>query len=278
MTPVGPARDDDPTDAPAPAAAGDAGGYVAASVVGEPDSSGPPPLAVRPPPAGDEVLRSLARDVPPREPDLVVPLPPKRPAPPSRRRWHTGLTVAVTVLLLALFVALVRAEGGTGGPVAAGLPGAAGAAAPENPDPAPAAPRVEAIRAEVSSVDPSGGSGFRRDDGRWRTQSYTSPSFGNLKDGVGLLLDLGTPRAVTAVRVDADGPLDLELRAGDRPAKDGEAFARVAAADGADGPTQLDGSKGGEHRYWLVWVTGLAPGDGGYRAVLGDPAVTGPAR
>jgi hypothetical protein len=246
----------------------------------------PPPLDVLPTRDQAEsvaVLRSLAQSVPGRqaapEPDLVVPLPPKRPPrPPKReRRWNTGLTVAVTVLLLVLFVGLVRAEGGTGGPVATGLPGLAAAAAPAQPRPKPAAPKVVTIPAQVSSVDPTGGSGFRREDGSWRTQSYNSPTFGNLKDGVGLLLDLGAPRAVTEVRLDAEGPLDLELRAGDEPTDDGGSYAEVSTADGADGAVALSGAKGGKHRYWLVWVTSLAPGDGGHRAVLSTPAVRGPA-
>ena len=249
----------------------------------------------------DEVLRSLARSTGPSspptpappppapEPELVVPLPPKRVKPPKpprtppaavlRERWSSGLTVAVTVLLLALVVTLVRAEGGTGGPVAAGLPGAAGGAATAAaPKPKPAKPSVETIRARVSSVDPSGGSGLRRDGDVWRTQRYASATFGNLKDGVGLLLDLGAARAVTTVALDVEGPIDVELRAGDRPADDGDAFTEVAAASGAEGETELSGTKGGEHRYWLVWVTRLASTGGGYEAVVGQPTVRGPAR
>jgi len=212
--------------------------------------------------------------------------PPKTPRTPLadrgravRERWSSGLTVVVTVLLVALLVGLVRAEGGTGGPATAGLPGAAAgdrAAAPAKPE--PAKPSAETIRAEASSVDPSGGSGLRRDGDVWRTQSYASATFGNLKDGVGLLLDLGTARAVTTVSLDVEGPIDVELRAGDRPAQDGGAFTEVATASGADGATELSGAKGGEHRYWLVWVTRLAPAGGGYEAVLGRPVVRGPAR
>ena len=70
----------------------------------------------------------------------------------------------------------------------------------------------------ITSFDPSGGSGFRRDGAAWRTQTYVSADFGGLKDGVGLLLDLGASQAVIKVTLDVvDAPIAVELRAGDSP-------------------------------------------------------------
>ena len=51
----------------------------------------------------------------------------------------------------------------------------------------------------------------------------------------------------------------------------------MAKAGDASGTTTLDASKGGKHRYWVVWVTELAPGGGGFAAVVGQPKVAGPA-
>jgi hypothetical protein len=135
------------------------------------------------------------------------------------------------------------------------------------------------IPATVSSMDPSGGSGFRPDGGNaWRTQTYQSATFGNLKAGVGLLLDAGTPRAVGAVTFDVvGGPLAVELRAADTRAGSQTSYSRITGADAASGPTRLVVTGGAKHRYWLIWVTRLAPADGGYRAVLRHPAVKAPS-
>jgi hypothetical protein len=195
--------------------------------------------------------------VPPRRPSLVRELFGRRNGP---------LVALLIVLLLVLAVILLRPTNN-----------ADNAQAPARTPAAGARPAQQAIQAQVSSVDPVGGSGFRREGDRWRTQSYGSAEFGNLKDGVGLLLDLGSPRAVTDVTLDVQGPVDIELRAGDQAVQDGTSFDQVAAKPGADGATKLDGTKGGKHRYWLVWVTKLANDGGGYSAVLGQPKVSGPA-
>jgi hypothetical protein len=238
------------------------------------------------------------------KPRAKPPKPPKPPRPPRQPREPKvgpalstlrdragrgagGRWAALLALLaVVIFVALSRASGGTGTTTPAGsrapsIVGNLAAAAPAKaaPSKAPAAKPAGTVTipAQVSSVDPSGGSGFRSDDGRWRTQRYGTADFGNLKPGVGLLLDLGAPRAVTSVSFDADGAVTAELRAGDDPASDGDAFTQVTEPKQADGGTTLDGAKGGEHRYWLVWVTELPSSGGGYEAVLSTPVVKGPA-
>ena len=135
-----------------------------------------------------------------------------------------------------------------------------------------------ALDAAISSVDPSGGSGFRRDGSSWRTQTYTSADFGNLKDGVGLLLDLGSARTVSAVTFDVvGGPIAVELRAGDSSGTSPSSYDRVVADPSASGSTTLAVKGGAKHRYWLVWVTKLAAQDGGYRAVIRNPVARAPA-
>ena len=127
------------------------------------------------------------------------------------------------------------------------------------------------VELQVGSVDPSGGTGFREEGGGWVTQTYRSATFGNLKPGVGLLLDAGAERRLTRVRFTAaDGPFTVELRAGGSADGDPEAFDRAAGPAQADGATTLDVRDGGSHRYWLLWVTELGSADGGYRAGISD--------
>ena len=117
------------------------------------------------------------------------------------------------------------------------------------------------------------GSGFRKDGDSWRTQSYASATFGNLKPGVGLVLDLGSARVLSAVTLDAvTGPLTVELRTGDGPPTSATSLAKVGAAAQATGATTLPATAGGSHRYWMIWVTGLASADGGFSAVIRNPA------
>ena len=174
----------------------------------------------------------------------------------DRIRQHPLLTLAIVALVVAFYAVLLIAPWRPGGasPTKSGTGGSA----------------AQAITAKVTSVDPSGGSGFSRDGGNWRTQTYRSRTFGNLKDGVGLLLDLGSAHNVSVVTVPViEGPLDIELRAGDSAGGAAD-LPKVAAESSASGSVKLDGSKGGKHRYWLVWVTRLGSAD---RAVLGNPVV-----
>jgi putative peptidoglycan lipid II flippase len=129
----------------------------------------------------------------------------------------------------------------------------------------------------ITSVDPSGGSGFRRNGAAWRTQTYVSADFGGLKDGVGLLLDLGSSRAVNRVTFDVVGaPIAVELRAGDSASASASEFQRTAADASASGSTTLTVKGDAQHRYWLIWVTKLGAADGGYRAVIQAPTALGP--
>ena len=94
------------------------------------------------------------------------------------------------------------------------------------------------------------------------------------QQGLGLLLDLGSAREVATVTLEVvGGPIAVELRAGDQRAAAAGGYRVVASADSASGPTTLTPKDAGKHRYWLVWVTRLASQDGGFRAVIRDPAV-----
>ena len=196
------------------------------------------------------------------------------PAGSPRRGGPSGKTVLFTLLAAALAGVLVGAliayAGRDGG----------GAQDQGSNTPAPTATPVEIAPASVASFDPSGGSGFRDEgDDLWSTQTYKTAQFGSLKPGVGLLIDLGQPRAVSEVTIpEATAGLTVHLLAGDQaPSASVDGMTTADDATTGDGATSLSGGEAGEHRYWLVWVTELAPSGDGFAAELQTPVVTGPA-
>ena len=199
-------------------------------------------------------------------PPQVVPAPPQVVAPPPRRRSRSKLAAGM--------LAFVVLGGAAGAAVATALRSDVASPSPSTSPSASAKAKV--LTASVSSVDPSGGSGLRHQGGRWQTQIYRTADFGNLKPGVGLLLDLGSPHSVSSVRFDAGpGPITVQLRAGDQASSGPASFTATGSSTSAHGPTTLDGMPGGKHRYWLVWISQLAATPGGYSAVVSDPVVHG---
>jgi hypothetical protein len=133
--------------------------------------------------------------------------------------------------------------------------------------PKPPAP----LKFTVSSYTTSG-DGFEDKGGTWDTATYKTVKFGNLKPGVGLVLDLGSAKEISSVSFNAEtGPMTVELRSADEQPSGGD---RVGGSEQADGKTELDGSKGGKHQYWMIWVTKLGPS---YKAVVSDISVTSAA-
>ena len=176
------------------------------------------------------------------------------------------------MLLAAGLAALAIGAGAAAGTMLSGRDGTAA------PAPSSAAPSAVRIDATVSSLDPSGGSGFEQRGEDWRTQTYRTAAFGGLKPGVGLVLDLGSARAVTSVTFEArTAGSTVSLRAADDAPTSDAGLGPVGAEVTASGRTVLDGSSGGAHRYWVVWVSGLGPRGDGFGATFGTPQVTGPS-
>jgi hypothetical protein len=141
------------------------------------------------------------------------------------------------------------------------------------PKPTPVA-APQKVKFELSNFDPSG-DGFRLKDGdTWDSYQYTTVQFGNLKKGIGLALDLGSAKALKSVAFNAKtGPMDVELRSADEMPSSANGWDVVAGSSGsAEGGTKLDASKGGKHRYWLIWVTKLGPER---KATITDVSATG---
>jgi hypothetical protein len=138
--------------------------------------------------------------------------------------------------------------------------------------PKPTAAAVSELKPTITSYA-AVGSGFRHDGSAWDTQRYNTPEFAGLKDGVGLILDLGSPASVSAVSFDAgSGPLRVELRSADSRPGSITGWTKVTSNSSASGQTTLDGSKGGKHEYWMIWVTRLGSDN---KATISDITVKG---
>ena len=108
----------------------------------------------------------------------------------------------------------------------------------------------------------------------WSTLEYRgSPNFGNLKAGVGLVLDLGNSQALSGVTIDSIAPgAKVEIRTADKPADTLDGFSRVTDAT-LDKNTDLKFDKPVTARFVLVWVTALVPSDNGFSADIAEVAV-----
>ncbi|HEY0561409.1 MAG TPA: protein kinase family protein [Frankiaceae bacterium] len=107
----------------------------------------------------------------------------------------------------------------------------------------------------------------------WVTDIYQgSPKLGGLKPGVGLLFDLGSATTVGSVDlILPPGAQTIELRAGQNPGPTENTFDVVATAAGASGQVALKPAVSVSARYWLVWLTGLAPApSGGYQGGVNE--------
>lgn len=89
----------------------------------------------------------------------------------------------------------------------------------------------------------------------WHTSYYASADFGGLESGSGLLIDLGKPMAISAVRLALGQPRGarLELRVGDSPAP--ASLRPVAREAGAGGAVRLRLAVPVVARYALIWFT-----------------------
>jgi serine/threonine protein kinase len=112
----------------------------------------------------------------------------------------------------------------------------------------------------------------------WQTMTYyNNPKFGLLKDGVGLVVDLGQPEEVSSVLVTLEGsPTSLEILAAPEGAgqpQDVDDLRRVAGAEGAGGRTNLQLDEPVTTQYLVVWLTSLPPTDDGFRGRIAEIVV-----
>lgn len=106
----------------------------------------------------------------------------------------------------------------------------------------------------------------------WTTQTYRTAALGNLKPGVGLVVDLGQPVTVGSVTVQLVGiGTDIELRAGSTDPTTERSMTVVANADDATGTVVLTPRTPTKQRYWLLWLTKLPQtGSNDYRGGIAE--------
>lgn len=102
----------------------------------------------------------------------------------------------------------------------------------------------------------------------WLTQWYATPDFGALKQGTGLLLDLGRTVTVSTVTLTLGSPpgTALELRLGAAP--DLGALPVVTTATATRDQLSLPLTRPAKARYVLLWFTRLPPDDAGTYQLL----------
>jgi serine/threonine-protein kinase len=92
----------------------------------------------------------------------------------------------------------------------------------------------------------------------WHTEHYKSVSFGNLKKGVGLVLDAGSPVRPRSLTVVTDTPgFTADIKAGPSSSC---CFDTVSQSQAVNGRTTFQLSVDPARRYFLVWITQLPPG------------------
>ncbi|MFF0725035.1 protein kinase family protein [Streptomyces sp. NPDC004134] len=107
----------------------------------------------------------------------------------------------------------------------------------------------------------------------WETKWYTSAVFGNLKEGVGLVLDLGEPKRVGSVKVSLIGDSKLTAMATPQDTAsmptDLAGFEEFDAADGTN--LTLKPTKPVVTQYVLLWLTEIPPSnEGNFRGKISD--------
>ena len=97
----------------------------------------------------------------------------------------------------------------------------------------------------------------------WISQWYATARFGALKQGTGLLLDMGRPVTVASVGVSlVNSGADIQLRAGSKPVP--AWLPVVAHVSNAGRTAQLKPAAPVHVRYLLIWFTKLPPDNAGH--------------
>ena len=222
------------------------------------------------------LLRSVALSRASRAP-VPAPPPPPRPIPEplpeipadpgagpsfvrSEGRWLAPVVLLVLVAIAVVFGVLqmsgkVSIIGGTG-------------TSPPAPKATDTAVPLKA-GGTVKPNAPAGDPGEHQDqaplafDGKpdtsWATQSYTSATFGGLRDGVGIYGDAGQATSLKRIEVDTALP---GWQGSIKTSDDGQTWSSATPAVTVAAQQSFDVSALGSHRYWMVWITGLVSGQG----------------
>ena len=193
-----------------------------------------------------------------------------------------GVVAGVLLLIVAVIVAFNfgRGPGGAANPVHQGSPSpgkassSAGQVLPivgvRDFDPE-ANPPEENPQMAPLAVDGDPGTA-------WQTMTYYgNPQLGGLKDGVGLVVDLGKQQSVSSVSLQLVGsPTSLEVftdgSSGTAPTSI-SGLDKVASATGAGTHVDLHLKHQVTTEYLVIWLTSLPPASGGYKGQIAEITV-----
>ena len=244
-------------------------------------------------------VSELSPDTAPRadQGDLEAPAPlvPAEPLTKDESKLALGIVVGFVVLALVIGIYGVSRIGSRGGStsdaaapatrtttVAPSSAAPSGSASPTANDSA-GAPEPLAIL-KVEAYDPEGDGAENNNltpkvyDGDkstgWFSENYRSDTFGGLKKGVGVIVDLGPNKKPQTVELDIPHPSDVEVYVG--PDNRLEGATKVGEKTDADGTVTFDVPADVSGQYIVVWFTKLNADDNGKRrAWLDEVVVTG---
>jgi serine/threonine-protein kinase len=199
--------------------------------------------------------RTTTREAPPaHQAPPVRTAPSRRPRSPKRRQSSGLLFAIVGVVLIAggaaagFLIVQETQDGGSGsGSVTGVVPQVVGASDfdPEGDDTEHPESTAAAIDGDASTS--------------WTTERYDSASFGGIKSGVGLQLDLAGAADVSSISIDTEeGGWGAQIYVADEPAESLEAWGPPrASVDDASAQAQIDVSPTAAGAHVLIWFTGL---------------------
>jgi eukaryotic-like serine/threonine-protein kinase len=215
-------------------------------------------------------------DAPQLLPSMRDELPYSGPMPATRREYARRLAAAVLGGIVLTLVAVFAYD----------------ALQPEDESATPATAVVHPV-AEIEVIDPaSPGRGDNQEladnaiDGdpqtTWVTEAYEDPDFGDQKEGIGLVFDLGEERDVRGVTLELiRGGLSVELYASNTlPTEEASpgAWGAPRASQNDTLSQQPFSFNTTSQRYWLLWITGLSAGaTDEYTAEVAEVRFLGPS-
>jgi eukaryotic-like serine/threonine-protein kinase len=167
--------------------------------------------------------------------------------------------------------------------------------------PAPKPEKIKLTADMVRIVDPPPGDRSDADEAKnvvdgdpdtaWETHKFNTAKFGNLKPGMGVLINLGTQRNLSEVRVEtSSGGAGMEIRTGNTdPGNNGTGDKKIVETYKKLGEPDADAKADGTNRvfavfdantkyqYVLVWITELPRSDDGdrYQVSVNEVSVYG---
>lgn len=154
---------------------------------------------------------------------------------------------------------------------------------------APAVTPQELKIAGLSTLDPDGSPPTENDDllsdlvdadpeTRWRTNTYSSADYGNLKEGLGIVIDLGETAQLTALTLETPSPgISYDIRVADEALADPEAWRTVGEVRGSvSRPVMTFENERIDTQYLMIWIIApLVQYDRGWSAAFSEVSIEG---